>query len=111
MGMSFTTYVGPYLTVPRGFDWWEFEDIIVDGRGEAGVGEDVMVLVPNKKLEGVERSMRVDRTGEQEMCQINPETIVKETVALVRLAEPVFKYCDDYDIEIHEGWGVVPRWS
>lgn len=111
MGMSLTTYVGPYLIVPRGFEWWKFDNIVADGRGEAGVGENVVILVPNQELEGVTRPMRVDRTGDQEMCQINPAMIVRETSAFIRLAKPVLQYCDDYGIEIQEGWGVVPCWS
>lgn len=109
--MNLTTYIGPFITVPRGFDWWKFDDIIAEGRGEAGVGDAEMVLIPNQKLEGVDRSMRVDRTGDQEMCQINPAMIVKETAAFMRLAKPLIKYCDDCEIEIREGWGIVPCWS
>jgi hypothetical protein len=111
MGMDLTTYIGPYLIVPKGFDWCEWDNIVCDGRGEAGVGEDRVILVPNQKLEGVTRSMRVDRTGEQEQTQINPAMIVRETAAFVRLAKPVIDWCDERDIEIHEAWGIVPCWS
>lgn len=41
MGMHMTVYVGPYLIIPRssGFDWYEFDSIVCEGRGEAGVDE------------------------------------------------------------------------
>ena len=113
MGMDLTVYVGPYLSVPRdsGFDWMLWDSVVCDGRGEAGVGEPDLILIPNRKLEGIEREMHVDRHGEQQMAQINPATIVKETAAFSRLASEVIQWCDNRGIEISEAWGVVPRWS
>ena len=111
MGMSLTTYIGPYIIVPKGFDWYQWDSIVCDGRMEAGTDDKETILIPNQKLEGVERSMHVDRTGEQQLQQINPAMIVRETAAFSRLAKPVWDWCDERDIEIHEAWGVVPCWS
>ncbi len=93
MGMDLTVYIGPYLSVPKdsGFDWMKWDSVVCDGRGEAGVDE------PN--------------LSEQQMAQINPATIVKETAAFSRLASEVIQWCDNRGIEIHEAWGVVPCWS
>ena len=113
MGMDLTVYVGPYFIVPKAgdFPWMDWDTVICDGRGEAGVDEPDLILIPNRKLDGIERQMHVDRHGEQQLSQINPATIVKETAAFVRLADEVIRYCDDRGIEIKEAWGVVPCWS
>ena len=113
MGIDLTVYVGPYLIVSKdsGFDWTEWDSVVCDGRGEAGVGEPNLILIPNRKLDGIERELRVDRHGEQQMAQINPAIIVRETAAFSRLASEVIQWCDDREIEIHEAWGIVPCWS
>jgi hypothetical protein len=112
MSMDLTVYVGPYLIVPKGvFDLCDWENIVREGRGEDGVDESNWILIPNKKLDGIERSMTVDRHGDQEMAQINPATIVRETAAFSRLAIGLICWCDDRGIEVREAWGVVPCWS
>ena len=113
MGMDLTVYVGPFFIVAKssGFDWMEWEPVLCDGRGESDCDEPDWILIPNKKLVGIEREMRIDRHGEQQMAHINPATIVKETAAFVRLAKEVIRYCDDRGIQIKEAWGVVPCWS
>lgn len=113
MGMNLTVYVGPYLSVPKdsGFDWMLWDSVVCDGRGEAGDGEPNLILIPNRKLEGVERAMSVDLHGTHPITQINPAAIVKESAAFSRLASEVIQWCDNHGIEIHEAWGVVPCWS
>jgi len=36
MGMYFSVYVGPYITVKKdsGFGWYPWEEFVYDGRGE-----------------------------------------------------------------------------
>jgi|GEM_PF-2880209 len=111
MGMNLSVYVGPYFIIAKEscFRWMDWENVLCDGRGEAGVDESDLILIPNRKLDGVERPMHID--GEQGTIQINPAMIVKETAAFVRLADEVIRHCDDRLIEIREAWGVVPCWS
>ena len=115
MGMSLTVYVGPYLIVPKhsGFpvDWMKWDTIVCDGRGEAGSDEKDLILIPNCKLDGIERTMQFERHGEQDIVQISPATIVRESAAFSRLASEIFKWCDSHEVEIHEAWGVVPHWG
>ncbi len=112
MGMHMTVYVGPYLIVPRGtLDWYEFDSIVCEGRGEAGTEEDDLILIPNQRLEGVERNMVTDAQGEQDVVQIDPATIVKEKAAFARLASAVFRRAEVAGFEVREAWGVVPCWS
>lgn len=111
MGCRLITYVGPYLMLPKDFEWYDFDSIVSDGRGESGDDDAFCCLIPNQKLEGIEREMSVDpHGGGQDVAHINPATIVRESAALSRLAAPLFKYCDENDIEISEAWGVVPQW-
>lgn len=113
MSMNLTVYVGPYLIVPKSsvFDWMLWDSVVSDGRGEAGVGEPYLILIPNQKLEGVTRCLTVDRHGEQQMAQISPAAIVRESDAFALLASEVIQWCDSHGVEVHEAWGVVPRWS
>ena len=111
MGIQLTTYVGPYYTVPKDFDWSEWESVVFDGRGQAGAGDDRLILIHNRKLPGVGRVMTVDPHGEQQVAQITPATIVFETAAFGRMAEDFIQHCWDYGIDLHDAWGVVPCWS
>lgn len=113
MGMHMTVYVGPYLIVPRssGLDWYEFDSIVCEGRGEAGVDEQDLILIPNQSLDGVDRNMVVDAHGEQDVAQIDPADIVKEKAAFGRLAGAVFQRAKNQGFEVREAWGVVPCWS
>jgi len=113
MSMNWSVYIGPYLTVPRdsGFDWMLWDSLVCDGRGESGVNEPNLILIPNSKLEGVERIMNIDCYAEHKISQINPATIVKESAAFSRLVTNIIKWFDSREIEIHEAWGVVSCWS
>lgn len=110
MSGELSVYIGPYLVLPKDFDWEDFESIVTEGRGEYGIDDEKLTLVPNRDLPGISREMTIERTGEQQFSQINPATIVRETAALSKLASPIFDYCDENDIEIMEAWGIVPRW-
>lgn len=113
MGISLTVYIGPYFIIPKdsGFDWYDWDAFVCDGRGEAGVGESDLILIPNRDLDGIDRDMHVDRLGQQQVVNINPATIVRECGAFARMAGEVIKHCDDHGIEIRQAWGIVPCWS
>jgi hypothetical protein len=111
--MDYSIYVGPYLTIvnPKGFDWMDWADTVCDGQMEAG-DKKTLTLIPNVKLEGVDRQMRFGRhEGADAVVQINPAMIVKETGAFSKLVQPIEDWCDDNGVECRLAWGVVPCWS
>ena len=109
--MIYSIHIGPYLIADRKFNWLDFESIVCDGRGEFGVNEKKLILIPNLKLDGIDRMMDFDRYDGDSIQHINPATIVRETAAFVRASSKVIEYCDSEGIEIMEGWGIVPCWS
>ena len=111
MSIRLTTYVCPYYTAPRDFAWYEWDHVICDGRMEAGHDDERLILIPNRKLPGIDREMTVDPLGEQELVQINLAMIVREKAAFARMTADLIDYCEDNNIEISETWGVVPCWS
>ena len=113
MGISLTVYVGPYFILSKNskFNWHDWESVVCDGLGEVGIDEPYLILIPNSRLEGITREMRIDSYYPHTISHINPAAIVKETAAFVRLAKDVIRYCDNLEIDIKEAWGVVPNWS
>lgn len=111
MGMHLTTYVGPYLTAPKNFEWRDWDSVVCDGRMEAGTSDDALYLVPNQKVPGIDREMRVDPHGEQQVAQISLATIVRDMEAFTRLASDFINHCDEKGVKICLAWGVVPCWG
>lgn len=113
MGMSLDIYVGPYMKVNRssGFDWTKWEDCICNGRGEFGVGESDWILIPNQKLEGVERQMLFDRMDSGVVWSIGPSDILREIDAFSSLASGAIRWCYENGAEWSRAWGIVPSWS
>lgn len=112
MGMELSIYFGPFITTAKDFEWERWESLVIDGRMEAGIDDDCLILIPNAPLEGITRSMEISRTGgEFGVCRCTPAMIVREQAAFARLAAPIWKHCDENDITIYEGWGIVPCWS
>ena len=99
MGMNFYTYIGPYLILPKDFDWYPFDEIVTCGRCESGIDDKDLILIPNQKLESVKRETTFDKHGgDFEVTQINPATIVRENRMLNKLAKPLIDHCDQNDI-------------
>jgi len=111
MSMNLSVYVGPYLILPKGFDWWDWDSIVVDGRGEAGVDEAFVILIPNRKLDGVTRELSIDKYDEHTATAISEATIGAEKTVFHALAQPIFDYCKTRGIDIRLTWGIVPCWS
>lgn len=112
--MHLSVYVGPYFVVSRSV--WEdvldkWESLVRDGRGEAGVSEPDLILVPNRKLPGISRSMRVEIHGKQDMCEISGDDIRREVAAFTSLANELLEWCEENDVHYVRTWGVVPCWS
>ena len=114
MSMNLTVYVGPYLVVPKTFDLTDVEnaDVLVeDGRCEAGTDDAELYLIPNVKIDGIDRQTSFDKYGEDPVVQINPATLVRECRLFRKHVETIVAYLDEHEIEFFEGWGVVPCWS
>jgi hypothetical protein len=110
VSIQLSVYVGPYFVVPKGFDWFKFESLVCEGRGEVG-SEDEMILVPNCNLPGVSRQMRFSRDDETPVVAITPMAIARECNAFATAAIAVVNYCNRKQIDITTRWGVVPCWS
>lgn len=108
MSMSFSYYVGPYFIISRDvdFDCEKWEDLLTDGRGEAGVREEIRILIPNYKLDRV--SYFDQWTGEDEVISVTPPLLEKEKAAFRQKAADFLKECVANNVEVKEGWGVVP---
>lgn len=111
MSIDYSVYVGPYLILPSGFEWWKWESVVAEGRGMAGVDEDSLILVPNQKLDGVQRQLRFDRHEEGTAVHINPAMLVRESARFAKLTAELRKHLEEEGIEYHEAWGIVPSWS
>ena len=112
MSMNLTVYVGPYLVVERGaFDWYDFAEFVIDGRMEAAGESEDLFLIPNRKLDGIERQMSWDRHSECPVAEIQAQIRAAERLEFMWLAAPVIQHCKQADIPCRVCWGVVPRWA
>ena len=112
MSMVLSIYVGPYLILPAGFDWWPWAEFVTDGRMEAAESDDEPVyLIPNQKLDTIDRQMKFDRHGDWPVVAVCMDEILDEERALERLATPLILHCEREEIELRYGWGVVPCYS
>jgi hypothetical protein len=111
--MTFSVYVGPYLIVPKcsSFDWITWKAIVRDGRCEDDLNEKKWILIPSRKMDGIDRQMTFERHVYCKITSINPATIVQEMTSFSRLTSDLVQWCDDRNIDVHEAWGVVPCWS
>lgn len=108
MSMSFSYYVGPYLIISRDvdFDFEKWESLLTDGRGEAGVQEEIRILIPNYKFD---RISHFHQWGEEdEVISVTPDMLEKEKAAFSEKAADFLKECAANNIDVQEGWGVVP---
>lgn len=118
MSMSHSYYLGPYLWLPeRGsLDLSQWEDYVVEGRGELCAGKPDAILVPNKTLPEIDRNFWISddydwRATLKDVVHVSPAMIVKEKAALSRFAVDFIRFCDNNNVEVHEGWGLVPCFS
>lgn len=111
MGMNYKVYIGPYFVLSKEdkFPWINWDSIVFEGRGESGVNENELILIPNQKLEGIEREMNFDLDCDS-IVEISPEEIDNEISAFVNLANEIIIYCNEKSIEIKRKWGIVPSW-
>lgn len=110
MSMDFSVYVGPFMTVPKDFDWLPWGMLVADGRMEAGNEDDLTYLIPNQALEGVSREMRYDRFGDYPVFSIDGNSS-KETRVFISGVEQLTSHCRVLGIEYSFYWGAVPCWS
>lgn len=73
MSMNLSVYVGPYIQCEN-LDHEMIEDwehIVIDGRGEAGVDESTTYLIPNVKIPGINRPMTFAKGCESIVMELN----------------------------------------
>ena len=111
MSMQLSIYVGPYLVLPKNVAWYDWDQIVTDGRFEAGTDDEHLYLVPNVKLPGIDRQLRFERGEDTPVVPIDSVSLVKELAAFTNLAEPLIRHCWAKNIIGTMQWGIVPCWS
>jgi len=109
--MNLSVYVGPYLVLPRDFNWREWESIVADGRMEAKEDGGELMLVPSVDLPGIDRQLRFGRNGETPVVAIHSGHVVAEIRALTNLTDRLLRHCRGVGIPVCVQWGIVPCWS
>ena len=111
MSMQLNIYVGPYLVLPKTFEWYDWDQIVIDGRFEAGTDDEYLYLVPNVKLTGIDRQLLFERGEDTPVLIITEAMISRETEAMFALADPILQHCKQANVPIRIRWGIVPCWS
>ena len=112
MGMSMSVYVGPYLVLPKDFDWWPFDEIVTCGRGESSMHDSNLILIPNRELENDERPKHFHKNGDnQDIVRLLSLTAEIEVKLLAELAKPLVDHCIENGVSFHYEFGIVPSWS
>lgn len=114
MGMSISVYVGPYLQAEVPDDKIndlldKFQELVQDGRGETGLDDDHLYLIPNVDLTGVSRPMTFERHG-GDYKPFDLQNVAHECHAFTELVRPVQQELRTMGCEFKECWGVVTGW-
>lgn len=113
MSTNLTVYVGPYLQVHKIFDYTDFDSLLTDGRGEAGVYEKDWCLIPNQRIPGIpERQTDFDRYADTErVIGITEHRVKLEREAFEKWIETPLQKIKEEGLQYTVGWGVVPGWK
>jgi len=109
--MQLSIYVGPYLVLPKDFQWYDWDHIVADGRYEAGTDDEYLPLVPNVKLPGIDRQLRFERGEDMPVVPIDSMSLVKELWAFRQLTALLRAKCYEKKVPCEMQWGIVPCWS
>ena len=108
MSMNLDIYVGPYLETDGDFNWWPFDSLVTDGRGEAAEPGESKRLIPNVKVPGITRQLTWGRYSETPVVAITEAGMSAEKETFARLVGPVLTHCNERKIKVRLLWGVVP---
>jgi len=98
-------YIGPYIQLPPDFDYRPWDAIVVNARGHLWQHGDPLILIPRHPLDTISRSFYCG----DDVVQINPATIVRESGAFWRLIDGLLDATnDDDDTYWAIAWGFVP---
>jgi hypothetical protein len=111
MSMNLSIYVGPYLEVAPSFEWYDWENVVTDGRMEARETGEQCFLIPNVNLPGIERRMSWERTDETPVVEMSEHCRDREIAAFAVLIVKLLKHMDAHCLQWSIKWGVVPCWS
>ena len=111
MSSTLYIYVGPYLETDGDFDWWPFDSLVTDGRGEAAEPGESKRLIPNVKVPGITRQTTWDRHSDTPVVAIGGAQTYDEKAAFGRFASKVLTHCNERKIAVRLCWGVVPQWA
>jgi hypothetical protein len=100
-------YVGPFLKVPAGLEWDEWEHLVSDCRID--FDDDFTALIPNKSVPGIERNMEIDPFGEMEVfSDMGNDDQLAEVFQLVTMIDELLRHLIESKIGIETSWGIVP---
>ena len=111
MSMQLSIYVGPYLVLPKDFQWYDWDQIVTDGRYEAGTDDEHLHLVPNVPLPGIDRLLRFSRYDETPVLPLADSDIQKELYEFRQLTALLRAKCYERKVPCEMLWGIVPCWS
>lgn len=112
MSMNLSVYVGPYLeVVDESFVWDEFENIVTNGRMEAGTDDPTLILIPNTAVPGIDRQTIFERCSDCPIVSLWPGDITVEQVRFRNFADQIVKACKNQKITVALRWGIVPCWD
>lgn len=112
MSMNLSVYVGPYLEIPDGDDdlYWDHDDIVTDGRGEAAKDAEPLYLIPNREIPCVTREMSFDRHDEYLVVPIvdrDVDGLLLEMDAFRDMAKPYLDALTESGGTFQLKWGIV----
>lgn len=105
MSMKFSVYVGAYFKVPKGFAWYDFEELVCECRMEAANNDGFDYLISNRVLEGCNCSVI---KPDDPVRQISNEIIAKEQSAFYQAATKLIEHFEQNHIEYELCWGIIP---
>lgn len=112
MSLNFSVYVGPYLVaygtkgqVERDI-LEQFDDVLIDGRWEAGCDDDRLYVIPND--ERIYRETTWDRSNSDSIpCNVTPHQIMREMRQMTDVAEKFIAAIEAAGGTCNIQWGVV----
>ena len=110
MSMQLSIYIGPYLVLPKDFEWYDWDQIVTDGRFEERT-DGYLYLVPSVPLPGIDRQLRFDRKKGTPVVPIDSMSLVKELYAFSQLTNLLRAKCYEKKVPCEMQWGIVPCWS
>lgn len=115
MSSQLYVYIGPYIEANQcqmiSDLVYEYESLVCDGRGELGVDEPRMCIVPNVTLPGVDRQMTFSRNDGMPVVEISATDREDEIESFRVVATPFIDKLAGMKADYTVLWGIVCCYS